>query len=179
MKNRSFASTARACRTIEEESNQNNDSSSKELPPSFKIPAPTWSIASLELDKPHPTVDRATLDALAKRALIDVRQLEDREETATEELQQQVGNMMHMMNQVLAAQSKHESSTRDQNDEQAARDTYDVPRNVQAAPLRRYDGNDRASVEHETAAKVWESLLAPKTKRVGGHAYFVIPTQVK
>ena len=141
----------------------------------FQIPAPTWSIASLELEKQHAPVDRPTLEALAKRALIDLRQLDN-----VSELQQEVGNMMHMMNQV---QELDERTGKDEDidDEVGARLMYDVPRNVTAAPLRHSRSETELTNEDDSnsSRRVWDSFLTPKTQRVGGHSYFVIPTQRK
>ena len=143
----------RRCRCLSSSSDTQQSSSSI-------IPAPTWSIASLELHKSHTPVERDELDTLAKRALVNVTQFSP---ARIAQLQQDVGNMMHVMNQV----SQFESS--DADDERLL---YDVPRNVTEAPLR------GTQDEPSTAPpQVWESYLAPQTQRVGGHAYFVIATQ--
>lgn len=154
---------------------------SNSVPP---IPAPTWSIASLELETQHAPVDRTVLQALAKRALIDLSQLDSSSSSSsslvkhnimnTATLQQDVGNMMHMMNQILEKQHEQQKATDDTEKVQAA--MYDVPRNVHATPMRRITDNGDSSDSDATTQQVWDSLLAPKTHTIGGHSYFIIST---
>ena len=75
------------------------------------------------------------------------------------DLSQQVGNMLHMMNQLQALQQQQEEAASSNQvvwDEQAM---YDVPRNVQSAPLQR----DKPQQHTKYEDNVWDSLLAPKT----------------
>lgn len=149
-------------------------------------------MASLELETQHPPVDRETLEILAKRALLDLSQIKSTTESNYDdtiaELQQDVGNMMHMMNQVQLyfankegkqQQSPNDDDNHDDDAYEQARQWYDVPRHVQAAPLRSSSSSSSSTNDNddEDYTQVWESFLAPQTKRVGGHSYFCIPTQ--
>jgi len=125
------------------------------------IPDATWSVESLELGKKHPPVSQQELERLAKRALLDVRHL------PVEDLRQDLGNMLHMIRQVQSFQPTEELNEVD---------LYDVPRGVQATPLRKDDEEtDERVIQQEK--QVWESFLKPKTTMVGAHSYFVIATR--
>lgn len=124
---------------------------------SIKIPPPTWSIASLELDANHPPVSDETLQKLAKLSLLDVHQLH------TAQLKQDLGNMMHLISIVQEFASDLPANEYDM---------YDRPRGVTTAPVR----DDSVDDNNGHAKQVWESLLKPKTTKRGGHDYFVIKT---
>lgn len=105
----------------------------------IQVPPPTWSIASLELHKQHPPISSSELDVLAKRAviLIDPGPLR-------EQLCQDLGNMMHMINKVQDfvhvddqnSNSSGNQSTANHCSDQEATWLYDVPRGVTVAPFR-------------------------------------------
>jgi FAD/FMN-containing dehydrogenase len=118
------------------------------------------------LEKQHLPVQKEALSALAKRALIDLQQLDN-----VEELRQDIGNMIHMMDQIQ--NSKAAISTRNEENDHESRRMYDIPRNVDAVPSRR---GRSSSLEKEKSQHVWDSLLSSRTRGVGGHSYFVIPT---
>ena len=131
------------------------------------LPSPTWSIASLQLDQKHEPVTRTELSVLAKRALISLPILDQMERT--EQLQQDLGNMIHMIRQVQDFAQQDETPLTDA-------DTYDRPRGVEAIRPMSTERDDREEIE---AKQVWESLLKPKTTAVGAHSYFVIATNRK
>ena len=134
----------------------------------FKLPEPTWSVEDLGLSKQHTPVSEEELRKLAKRAMLDFGQLDEKKR---EQLKQDLGNMMHIIQQV----SSFEYSTDVALD---ASDMYDKPRGVKTAPLRD-DSSDKQDKEQEDEAKqVWDSLLKVKaTARMGAHSYFSIETK--
>lgn len=104
-------------------------------------------------------------------------------------LRQDVGNMMHMMNQVveaLALITTHDDATQQQqqqpnvktatsdvhssnNDDKEAANIYDRPRGVTSAPVA------VAAPAADNDDKVWlRTLRDNKMTRVGGHYYFEI-----
>ena len=138
----------------------------------FQMPSATWSIASLELAKQHPPVDKETLETFAKRALLDLTQLDN-----VETLQSEVGNMMYMMNQIHMSAPTESPSQEDVDLEIEVRRMYDTPRNVEATPLRSVEKRESDEAPVAAFPHVWESLLSPKTQRVGGFSFFVIETE--
>ncbi|KAL7579548.1 hypothetical protein ACA910_007921 [Epithemia clementina (nom. ined.)] len=55
-------------------------------------------------------------------------------------------------------------------------DVYDLPRGVRrGAPTRSHSMREEANAIKESK-QVWRTFLEPRTKLVGGHMYFVIPT---
>jgi len=99
------------------------------------------------------------------------------------DLSQQVGNMMHMMNQVRVIQRQDRQAAKDDDSAPCCDEVamYDIPRNVHGAPLRDErtgkDDNGQDVDNTESLQKVWDTFLSPKTQRVGAHSYFVIPTE--
>ena len=164
----------------------------------FTIPAPTWSISSLRLHESHPPASSEELQILAKRAVLDVRQFND---VTKQQLCQDLGNMLHMMNAVQNFQSTTTNSTMPEGEpEDAARMMYDIPRGVTEAPFRMDDDHDdddtsgNKAVTNTTTSNtdkqdneeeirishsVRESYLEPKMKRVGGHQYFETITSIQ
>lgn len=131
-------------------------------PFSSKIPPdPTWSIQSLQLDKQHPPVSDQELYKLARLALLDVSTMDE------PRLKQDLGNMMHMIQQVQSFQSREQLTEFD---------LYDRPRGVTAAPVR---DNSMSEKEETEGKRVWESFLKHKTTRVGAHSYFAIATKME
>lgn len=131
-----------------------------------KLPSPTWSISSLQMDQKHEPISREELSVLAKRALISVPLLDSM--NRTDALRQDLGNMIHMIRQVqdfAAAEKEILSDT----------DVYDKPRGVTAAPTRSKDCC--SALDEKEAKQVWDSFLKPKTTTVGAHAYFAIATK--
>jgi hypothetical protein len=143
------------------------------------IPAPTWSLESLELSQTHAPVSHQELSRLAKRVVLDLAAVDvshkkngtinnNNNAAFQVALAQDLGNMMHMIRQV---QSLPETETENLSDA----DIYDVPRGVTEAPVRREDTNKDSTAT--TRPKWWESLLKPHTTMVGAHSYFVVCTQ--
>jgi hypothetical protein len=133
-----------------------------------ELPPPSWSIASLELDKQHKPVSEEELEVLAKRALIELPK--DNVSSAnldTDQLRQDLGNMLHMVRQVQGFAS-------DDSEALSSEDVYDAPRGVRSAPVRRHGSTEE---EEREAEQVWKSLLETKTSLVGAHPYFVIATK--
>eukprot|EP00977_Amphora_coffeiformis_P020099 scaffold7836_cov178-Amphora_coffeaeformis.AAC.4 len=94
------------------------------------------------------------------------------------DLSQQVGNMMHMMNQVQALQQQQQAAVVSSSDPVVGEEEagmYDVPRNVHSAPLR--NQSTPTKEDKDVTQQVWDSFLAPKTQRVGAHSYFCISTE--
>jgi hypothetical protein len=141
---------------------------------STKIPEPTWSLASLELDQPHEPITRSQLETLARRALLYVK-----DDAHALQLQQDVGNMMFLLSQIQRTQvvtEQRETCSSTAKPQPDAGAVYDVPRRgISRAPLR----ESSEPLDKEEMQKVWDSLLKPKTTRVGAHNYFVIQTGEK
>lgn len=125
-------------------------------------PAPTWSIQSLELDQAHAPVSVEQLHVMSKRAVLAISKEDEKE------LCQDLGNMMYLLDQVESFQDDNEEAI------VSVADIYDVPRGVTEAPVRVDDNN--SSVESDMQ-DTWESLLKPKTVRVGAHSYFSAKTK--
>ena len=148
---------------------------------SFQLPDPTWPLQDLGLSKHHPPISETELKKLAKRALLDLHPFDDTDNNTTgttrEQLRQDLGNMMHMIEQVQS----FEFNTKDARFLEDQADIYDKPRGVVAAPLRRDidDGVDGSRKEEEEiqAKEVFESFLQPQTTKVGAHNYFSIETK--
>lgn len=130
------------------------------------IPAPTWSIASLQLDQNHNPVSEEELRKLSKRALIDVSS----GGTKNDSFRQDLGNMLHMIQQVREFQAKQEVQVDHKNGA-----IYDCHRGNGAPSPVRNDDEDNTTEERE-AKQVWESFLKPHTIAVGAHSYFIIAT---
>jgi hypothetical protein len=145
------------------------------------IPAPSWSMADLELDAQHPPVPQEELDRLSRLALIDihVNNTKSSETSAPENkessLNQDLANMLHMIQQVKDYSG---DATATATDDSSSSYIYDTVRGVSVAPLRKAAADDPLQAEDEIQAKdVWESLLQPKTIRIGGgRHYFSIVT---
>ena len=151
------------CRCISSTITTLSPSGENSSKPGFsQLPEPTWSIASLELDKNHTPVSEEELALLAKRALIDVPS----DPQARGSLRQDLGNMIHMIQTV-----KDFAADEELTDE----DIYDRPRGVTMAPVHR--STESSEAEQEEMRQVWDSLLKPKTTNVGAHPYFVIETK--
>ena len=144
----------------------------KKRPSYTELPSPTWSIASLQLHQKHEPVSREELSVLAKRALVSIPILDSM--GCTDQLRQDLGNMLHMIQQVQDFASETETSLTDA-------DIYDRPRGVTAAPVHQAEADTKDDennhLEAEEAQKVWESFLKPKTTAVGNYSYFVVPTK--
>ena len=133
-----------------------------------ELPPPSWSIASLELDKQHEPISEEELEVLAKRALIELPQDNvSSPNLDTDQLRQDLGNMLHMVRKVQDFAS-------DDSEALSGEDIYDAPRGVRSAPVRRHGSTEE---EDREAEQVWKSLLEPKTSLVGAHPYFVIATK--
>ena len=140
------------------------------------IPDPTWSVQDLELTKTHTKLPPQEMERLARLSLLDLEQL--RQDT-DEDLEQDLANMMHMVQQVSDYVAKNNLLDEEEMDEsQAAQHIYDSVRGVTAAPLRSKDDDSLQEVDQAHAENVWESYLAPNTIRQGGsHHYFSSSTK--
>lgn len=149
----------------------NNSNNNTNKPSQFPfIPEPTWSVADLELDQQHAPVSEQELRKLAKRALLDMDQLDD---NTRQQLRQDVGNMMHMLAQVQSFDFGEESTLTDA-------DIYDKPRGVTKAPLRKdaEEANEKDKRRDDKVAEnVYKSFLQPNTIQVGAFDYFSIETK--
>ena len=123
---------------------------------SYVLPKPTWKLADLELDRDHPPVSIQQLDLLSRRALINVQDLEQKDQ-----LRQDLGNLLHMIDQVS---SFHTADVLED------ADLYDVPRGVTSAPVR--DDTEQQSSDNNTI-----EYLRPKLKVDGGQEFFEIQTK--
>lgn len=168
------------------------------------IPEPTWSVNSLQLHKNHKPMDYNELKVLAKRAVIDLDYLSNSNKMNIQHLCQDLGNMMHMIQNVTTMKEILDNNTL------TCQDIYDRPRGVTMAPLRTgnatenikknpnpdttvkikashventnetYNKDDDASDIRKENIKLWDHYIKPtKMKSVGGHHYFVIPTKIE
>lgn len=157
---------------------------------SFQLPEATWSLKDLELSKQHEPISDTELQKLAKRALLDLDSLHndntEKGRTASrKQLRQDLGNMMHMIEQVQSFDFDN-TSRKDMAFSEA--DIYDKPRGVVAAPLRRDDVDDKGDndnnddekesakrkeeEEKQTSRRVFENFLRPRENN-----YFSIETK--
>lgn len=125
---------------------------------------PTWSVSSLQLDKSHEPISREQLNRLGRRALLKVN------DEMAPKLQQEVGNMMFLLSQVVEESKKKEKKVDSGN-------IYDahIP-GTPSAPLcdNGHDKDSKARME-----RVWNSQLKGKTISVGAHSYFSTRTSAK
>jgi len=150
---------------------------------SYKLPEPTWSLSDLELSKQHDPVTQQELQVLAKRALLHV----PFNEKDSYKLRQELGNMMHMIQQVsLFDFDKHNNNIYNDNDNETQEkeiNLYDKPRGVTGAPFRSDEKNAIVTKPHEgeeeekESEQVFASFLQPQTVKVGAHNYFCIETK--
>ncbi|CAJ1962530.1 unnamed protein product [Cylindrotheca closterium] len=151
----------------------------------FQIPKPTWSIRDLDLTAKRPPLPEEELDRLSKLALIDFKAMGPKDQ---ESLGQDLANMLHMIDQVTQYDDDEDNdndnsdSGNDDENIQAAAQIYDLVRGgLTKAPLRKSLEQDHLQDKDEEIAKdVWEKMLQPKTKRMGGrHEYFAIQTKTE
>ena len=189
----------------------NSNSSNNQKHRSYQfIPSPTWSVQDLELTLSHPPLPEEEFKKLARLVLLDVSSSSSRRRSSNNDnnndsLRQDLGNMLHMIQQVTEYQyppstksSSSSSSSRsgsnsscnsnnvhdgyDTVDSEATYDDsskiYDAVRGVKAAPLRRGLEDDPLQLSDTAQAQdVWENFVQPKTMRKGGsHVYFAIKT---
>mmetsp|Transcript_24686 Transcript_24686/g.60655 ORF Transcript_24686/g.60655 Transcript_24686/m.60655 type:complete len:209 (-) Transcript_24686:582-1208(-) len=143
----------------------------------FQIPKPTWSIQDLDLTSKRPPLPDEELDRLSKLALIDIKAMKPGDQ---ESLGQDLANMLHMIDQVTQYSNDDDDNVENQGeDNPAAAQIYDVVRGVTKAPLRTSTDHLQAE-DGEIAKDVWENMLQPNTKRMGGrHEYFAIQTKTE
>lgn len=186
-------------------SSSNNNGSETTI----QLPEPTWSVNSLELNKNHKPMEYNELKVLAKRAIIDLHYLSKTNKMSIDTLRQDVGNMMHMIQNITTTSNNKQQ----QNDDNSmtCQDIYDRPRGVTTAPIRatipitqskknidnnmiQVATNDTSvnnnfyhitnasctSTDKQDNKKLWDQYIKPtKMKSVGGHYYFVIPTKME
>jgi hypothetical protein len=146
----------------------------------FAIPAPTWSIESLQLNQSHKPASMEELHLLAKRSVLDLRRFDEK---SRNQLCQDLGNMLHMIENVKGGDKNSASSS--ENIVIDPVELYDIPRGVSEAPFRDDDKDTINDHEKNTnddeqySRSVRESFLEPKMKRVGGYQYYEIVTSVK
>ena len=147
-------------RTFVSTQNDTNESSIAK-----RFPDPTWSIVDLRLDQKHVPMSQGEMEVLAKRALIDLDEIDPQEQL---QLRQDLGNMMHMIHQISEFSCPEMDSLTDA-------DIYDAPQGVTETMVRR--SSKPTQSDEEEAKQVWESYLKPQTKIVGAHTYFEIATR--
>lgn len=158
-------------------SNNNSSTTATTLGQRRYIPTPSWSIASLELDKQHAPATIADLEKLAKRAVIDLSSSSLQQK---QQLCQDLGNMLHMMEQVKHDVVEHSGGNMIDCSDPVV--LYDTPRGVSEAYCR--DDSSAAISDREgsydttMSAAVRKSLWEPKMKRLGAHQYFEIVTDI-
>ena len=156
-------------------SSQNTSKHQNADHPLSYIPEPTWSIKSLELDFKHAKLPPDQVQRLAHLALLDLDQL--LLPNSKNDLEQDLGNMMHMVEQVsdfVKDPSNKELFTIPQVDDAFQ---YDYVRGVTSAPYRSVQAPPDAQ-DLEDAARVWGTYLEPSTTLQGGsHQYFSISTK--
>jgi hypothetical protein len=130
------------------------------------FPDPTWSIADLRLDQKHEPMSQVEIEVLAKRALIDLHEIDPKEQ---QQLRQDLGNVMHMIHRISEFSCPEMDSLTDA-------DIYDAPRGVTETPVR-HASSKPSPGEEQQARQVWESYLKHKTKQLGAHSYFEIATR--
>lgn len=165
-------------------STSSDSDSGKSESPGVRIPKPTWSIQELHLTAKRPPLPDEELDRLSKLALIDIKSMKPQ---IQESLGQDLANMLHMIDQVTRYSSNEQDSANSQHQKsveeeiQAAAEIYDLVRGVTKAPLRKSAEEDHLQTKDSEIAKdVWENMLQPKTKRMGGtHEYFAIQTKTE
>jgi hypothetical protein len=133
--------------------------------PPIPLPEPTWSVHSLELHKNHPPMDYNELKLLAKRAVIDLNYLHETNKIRIEQLCQDLGNMMHMIQHVTTTinrsiissctDNNKKPETFNENDRTSHyeqpltyQDIYDKPRGVTTAPIRKRINTFRPIDDH-------------------------------
>jgi hypothetical protein len=153
--------------------NNNSNDDSVRNKNTITLPEPTWSISSLELNKNHQPISVEELQVLAKRAIIDLNTID----LPTDQLRQDIGNMMNMINQVVT-----NTSTANNTEQQfTVEELYDKPRGVISAP---FFSNDKITSEQQQltiqkeSESIWKNYLQTKLKRKGSHNYFVIATSI-
>lgn len=129
-----------------------------------RLPPPTWSLKDLPLrmvaDGAAEPLPPALLRALSRRALVRVPD--------DASFPQDLANMMRLIRQV--AEWSEQTGGGDAVDVGASEENlYDVPRGVQAAPLRD-DDDDVLTAPHP-------AIRLHKTVSVGSHKYFAIQTK--
>jgi hypothetical protein len=162
----------RACQSYYYSTTTTIKSSSSSSSSYRHVPKPTWSIRDLKLTETHPPLPKEELQRLGRRAALTI------DENDSQQLQQDLANMMQMVQQV-----SHVSKTlqlefeNDDGDDDNDGDIYDAVRGVTKAPLRTSPSSSEKNAAQ--AQQVWESYLQPRTKRSrgGGHDYFVITTK--
>lgn len=135
----------------------------------WTLPEPTWSVAEMMKEAQKPSSEEpASLKVLAKRSLIHL------DESSIDEYTSDLNKMWNWIQQVRRV---GDGDLKDTLDSLTEEDIYDKPRGVTKASARPDSGKD--NVVDEESVSVYESLLEPKTERVGGHRYFSIPTKEK
>eukprot|EP00934_Nitzschia_sp_Nitz4_P000849 Nitzschia sp. Nitz4//scaffold139_size61406//7918//8421//NITZ4_006446-RA/size61406-processed-gene-0.48-mRNA-1//1//CDS//3329535810//849//frame0 len=132
------------------------------------LPSPTWSVQTLDLQVSHDPPSSDTVQAWADRALLESGDQDT-------QLQQDLANMMHMLQQVTNHPSLEEASVEALDDVEI----YDAVRGVGSARVRAVEEREvSANIMSAATQQVWDSYLEPRTIRQGGaHQYFVINTQ--
>ena len=137
------------------------------------IPKPTWSLKDLNLTNPDDSkynISQEELHRLERRALLissSSQQNKDNNEKGKATTADDLSNMMHMIQQVVDSDIELEMEDPDGNL------LYDSVRGVEKAPLRSNSVDDPLQeVDSKQAKQVFDSLLRPKTKPLGGQVHF-------
>jgi hypothetical protein len=83
-------------------------------------------------------------------------------------MRQDLGNMVHMIKQVQSFEWKEDLTDAD---------LYDVPRNIMSSSAAAERMDEMEENDKKDAENVYESILKPKTKALGGRSYFAVTTE--
>lgn len=164
------------------------------------IPAPTWSMTDhLPLGVRQQPLPLDQWHALCRRAGVWPGSAEEENDNNNNlQLRQNLGNWMHLVEQVLHFREEEEEGSDDgaangptttlprssplvDDSDAAVRWTYDLPRGLDGIHPMGDTGNDDENEddsEHESLVsdRVRESLLRHRAVQLGGHSYFAVRT---
>ena len=176
--------------------NKTTDKQNEKSCPRWTIPEATWSVQEMmenhnvaRSSAPDSSTSLPPLHILAKRSLIYV----DDDMIKEQQIEKDLAHMWNWIQQVrnlteskgskndLDDEGQKESTWATRMANLSDQDIYDVPRGVErGAPVMRSAAQDRddrpLATMIQESENVWRSFLEPKTKLVGSHKYFVIPT---
>ena len=160
------SNTEKDCQSKEKKKHHDDDDKAIEQLSSFQLPLPTWSLRDLKLSsKDVSIVSDEDLQRWTRQSNLDLSQIAPQEQ---QRLRQDLASMLHMI-QTIQSVNVAENLT--------DIDLYDVPRGLADTPKRPSLADKDAERLDEEAKQVYDSILKPKTTRIGGHEYFAIVTK--